>query len=231
MAKMQNHYILIKTPGIFPGFKISPKQEREETMNTTIICPICGFRAQIDDFVEGITVECPKCGEKFSLDASVIDTEHDAVPPQTPPILPPPPVDRPTEQAKKEEEFPQGKQIVNAESAKGSQKRSQGPFTPEGEIREFPEKPYSTPTLAKILHFVSILVLLGGGLVFLASLSTGDARVLGCGLGVLVASIIFALIISGFEQIIVYIAEMHFHTIRQTNLMIRMLNRGASSRK
>ncbi|MGN0866430.1 MAG: hypothetical protein ACI4SG_01970 [Oligosphaeraceae bacterium] len=126
---------------------------------------------------------------------------------------------------KKEE--PTGAGDINPAEKSGIPKKEGS--VPGEELKEFPEKPYSTPTLAVLLHILAYLILIGGGMVFLASLAVfvtaGNGFFVGIAIGALIASIILAMIISGFEQLIVYVAEMHFHTMRQTNLMIKMVKR------
>ncbi len=206
-------------------------------MKVTIICPICGFKAEIDEFVEGSTVECPKCRERFSLDVSVIDTTPETLSPQTPPQVLPLQA-APAFPQEKEGASPWQNYVKAGEKTdlgQGVPKQPESQSLHEEKLPEFPEKPFSTPILAKFLHILSLLILLGGGAGLIASLAiydrTREPALIGIGIAYLIGAIIFALIISGIEQILVYIAEMRFHAIRHSNLMIKMLNSGAFSRK
>lgn len=43
-------------------------------MSVRILCPFCDQKYDLDDFREGVEVECTKCSQKFTLEMSLIDT-------------------------------------------------------------------------------------------------------------------------------------------------------------
>ena len=43
-------------------------------MSVRIHCPFCDQKYDLDDFKEGIEVECASCAQKFTLEMSLIDT-------------------------------------------------------------------------------------------------------------------------------------------------------------
>ena len=43
-------------------------------MSVRIHCPFCDQKYDLDDFKEGVEVECAKCSQKFTLEMSLIDT-------------------------------------------------------------------------------------------------------------------------------------------------------------
>lgn len=47
-------------------------------MSVRIHCPFCDQKYDLDDFKEGVEVECAKCSQKFTLEMSLIDTTGDS---------------------------------------------------------------------------------------------------------------------------------------------------------
>ena len=43
-------------------------------MSVRIHCPFCDQKYDLDDFKEGVEVECVSCAQKFTLEMSLIDT-------------------------------------------------------------------------------------------------------------------------------------------------------------
>ena len=201
-------------------------------MKTRIACPICGFKAEIDDFEEGSTVECPQCAERFQLEMSVIDTEtsdeaKEEIPesqetlPPSPPVAPVPAGLPPQEQESKAKE----------EKEEKPQEDSSGQ-TQEGEstLNEFPEGKYHQPILSGFIEIFIFLDLVVVGLFSLYMFSEGNGLSKTIGFVALIITIIIDLFIYGFAQILNYIGEIRFHSIRQTNLLIKILRETQSPR-
>lgn len=162
-------------------------------MKVTISCPYCKQQYTTEDFQEGVEVECSVCKKSFLLSKSLI-------------------INSPMQTSKG-----YNNPMKTANPAKI--KQNQGKTQQEG-------NDFKRPVIAIVLDIVSLLAFIGAifGLVgYFADSKTSDYSHASDYISLFGRCLLVAFISMGFAQLAIFVAEIRYHSKKQTKLLADIL--------